>query len=379
MPFSIALQPTQLLLLKAATLPPEAALPHWQAYRRAQGLDHFVPTNPTLLHRVFDAVDWESQRLMPMIYRNLEHTDDRLIPHLRGFYRNTWVKNQQHVVMLQELVQFLHEVDIPSLVLKGVPLSLLYYGNMGVRMMSDLDILVPTHLADEAIQRVQQPPVSRSVSQFETRHRSQLHATHTWDQRGVDMDLHWNLMSQHNYATADEPFWRDRQSLALPNGLTVDTLSDTHHLFHILAHGSPVWYSKDPPLRWITDSLAICRNPNSHIDWSELSAQSHRFRMTLPVQKGLRFLAETFDLALPDEATRWLRTAPTTRTERIYYAVQAHRSEHLWRKTLNYLVYKPLAYYLFRRGKPGPWFGSWLLGQVRMRYDLKNHDLPFPM
>lgn len=370
------LLPDQQRLLKAAVLPPEAALPHWQAYRQARGAANFSPTDASLLPRLFDPVNWESQRLMPLIYRNLEHTGDALIPHLRGIYRYTWMKNQRHLLKMRHVVGQFNEVGIESMMLKGIPLTLHYYADAGVRLMGDLDVMVPAHQAEQAFACIQQPPLHLRVSRFETRNRAVLHALHGWDAEGIDVDLHWHLLPQHCYATADTPFWQDRQPLSLPGGTPAYMLSATHQLFHVLVHGSPVFH-KTQLLRWIPDSLVICRRAETTIDWAELAELARQYGFVIPVRGSLQLLVNEFGLMLPDSMARWLREARPSPGEQTYYGLLAAKPSNSASKAYRYAQKQQLAYTLFRQGKPGFSRIEWLYRQARMRYDWRNHDLPY--
>ena len=313
---------------------------------------------------------------MPMIYRNLEHTGDALIPHLRGIYRYTWMKNQRHLLMMQQVVRQFNDAGIKSMMLKGIPLTLHYYADAGVRLMGDLDVMVPLQQAEQALTLIQQPPLNLRVSQYETRHREVLHAMHGWDTAGIDVDLHWHLLSQHSYAKADVPFWQDPQPLPLPDGTAAYMLSATHQLFHVLVHGSPVFYPTQQ-LRWIPDSLVICRRAGDAIDWTELTELARQYRFTVPIQLSLQLLATEFGLALPDPVTRWLREARPLAGEQAYYALMALTSSNSVSKAYRYLRKQQLAYTLFQKGKSGFSRMQWTYRQVRMRYDWRNHDLPY--
>ncbi|KAB7732666.1 hypothetical protein F5984_01575 [Rudanella paleaurantiibacter] len=372
------LLPDQQLLLKAAVLPAAEALPYWQAYRQARGVGRFSPTDQSLLPRLFDPVDWESQRLMPLIYRNLEPTGDALVPHLRGIYRYTWMKNQRHLLKMQQVVRVFNEAGIESMMLKGIPLTLHYYADAGVRMMGDLDVMVPFEQATQAIACIQRPPLNLRVSQYETRHRDTIHAMHGWDADKIDVDLHWHLLSQHAYPSADAPFWNNRQTITLPDSTPAYMLSATHQLFHVLAHGSPLFHATTTPiLRWIPDSLAVCRRADPTIDWTELAELARQYGLTAPIQLGLRLLTDEFGLALPDSVHRWLHDARPSATEQTYYSLLPVKSSNMLSKAYRYIRKQQLAYNLFRKGKPGPSQIRWMYKQARMRYDWKNHDLPY--
>ncbi len=359
------LRPAQILLLKAALFPPDEALTHWLQWRAGQQFDQLPPTTDNLLPALFDPLDVDSQRLMPLVYRNLEHTGDPLVAHLRGIYRYTWLNNQRFRLGMQTVLAELDRAGIDAMLLKGLPLSLRYYGDLGVRMMSDLDVMVPTDRADEAIRLFQQPPLNLNVTPFEYKFRHLLHAAHFWTADGVDIDLHWNLLYQHAYADADGPFWAGRQAIDLPNGQRAYTLSPTHQLFHNLVHGF-IWGTQ-APIRWIADSYVIYQQPGAAINWPDLLDLAARYGMTYPVRQGLRLLQAEFRLVLPAEVADRLEKMPLTDAERTYFALLAKKSPNVFRKTVRYLHKQRLAHQIFRRGKSGLSAGLYVAEQLRFR------------
>ena len=359
------LRPAQILLLKAALFPPHEALPYWEQWRGLQQFAELPATTENLLPALFDPLDVDSQRLMPLVYRNLEHTGDPLVAYLRGIYRYTWLNNQRFRLGMQTVLAELNRAGIDAMLLKGLPLSLRYYGDLGVRMMSDLDVMVPTNRADEALRLVQQPPLSLNVTPFEYKFRHLLHAAHCWTADGVDIDLHWNLLYQHAYADADGPFWAERQPIRLPNGQQAYTLSPTHQLFHNLVHGFA--WGLATPIRWVADSYVIYQQPDVIINWHDLLDLASRYGMTYPLRHGLRLLQAEFRLVLPPDVADRLETMPLPPAERNYYTLLAKKSPDVLRKTVRYLQKQRLAHRIFRQGKPGMSAATFVLEQLRFR------------
>lgn len=369
------LKPDQTLLLKAALLPPSEALTYWQHWKKARSLDRLDTAAPDLLPAIFDPLDNDSQRLMPLVYRHLEKSGDPLIPHLRGIYRYTWMNNQRFMVKVQQVVGALQSAGIDTMVLKGIPLSLRYYGDMGVRLMSDLDVLVPTDCAADAIRVLSQKPLNLRWSEYEYKYRHLLHAMHLFDANKVDVDLHWNLMSQHAYAGADKPFWAAGEPLTLTPALTTHTLSPTHQLFHNLIHGFA--WGMTPAIRWVADSYVLYQQPGVAIDWHELLDLAQAFRLGFPVRQSLRLLQADFRLELPIDVVSRLNGLTLSAEEQTYFELLPRKTGNPLIKTVRYLEKHRLAHRLFRTDKPGPAMLPWLYGQLRFRLDWDKRDLPF--
>ncbi|QDK77989.1 nucleotidyltransferase family protein [Spirosoma sp. KCTC 42546] len=371
------IHPEQVLLLKAALFPANEALSCWQLWKKARRLDQSIATHENLLPSIFDPLDGDSQRLMPLVYRNLEKSGDPLIPHLRGIYRYTWMTNQRFLEKMKQVINTLHQAKIDTIVLKGIPLSLLYYKDMGVRLMYDLDVLVPTTEADQALQALLAAPLDLQSSKFEYTYRHLHHAMHLWDTRKVDVDLHWNVLSQHAYMGADTLFWASKQPLALTNSLFTNTLSPTHQLFHNFVHGFGWNTSLPPPIRWIADSYVIYTKPDSTINWHALLDMAEWFQLTYPIRQSLRLLQAEFQLALPADVHERLEKMPLSSVEKSYFTLVRKKSSNLVSKVIRGLKRNQLAYQLFRKGKPVPPISHWMYDQIRFRLDWPKRDLPY--
>ncbi len=361
-------------LLKAALLSPELALSYWQTWQHQQRICLSGDDDAQQVLRLISRIDRDSQRLLPLIYRNLLGASDAFIPHLRGLYRGTWLKNQKHLLKAQTLITSLQSAGIDVIMLKGIPLSMQYYGDMGVRMTSDIDLLVPTDCADKALQVLQNPVYGLQATAYETKHRRILHAMHLFDPNGVDVDLHWNLMYHHAYPGADIPFWADKQPITLPNGTVSYTLSPTHQVFHNLVHG--FHWGQSPAIRWIPDTCVICLNKTA-VDWPALIDLSEQYNMRIPVQQGLQLLMAEFGLIVPDAVRDRLNTLSVSAAEQTYIALLSRSSSNALSKSIRYVRKNELAYRLFRRGKSGLSLSQYLWDHLQFRIDWKKRDLPF--
>lgn len=145
----LGIREDQIWLLKAALFDSEEALPFWNRWKAHWQLES-IPKE-AINYSLFVKVDDESRRILPMVYRNLEQTQDSLLSALREAYRNTWMRNQKLLHRAQQVVSACNEAGIPNMLLKGIPMSLHYSKDMGVRPMGDVDVLVPWNKVEEAI------------------------------------------------------------------------------------------------------------------------------------------------------------------------------------------------------------------------------------
>ncbi|HEV7348080.1 nucleotidyltransferase family protein [Telluribacter sp.] len=307
--------PAQLLLLKAAVFPAEKAAGYWQQWKACHQLtDSDLLQDKEILSRIFDPLDRGSHRLMPLVYRNLEKSGDPIIKRMRGMYRHSWMRNQQHLYRIKEITRLLHEAGIETMLIKGLAMSLLYYRDLGVRYMNDIDLLVPFEKHEEALKVLLTSKLNLKIGAFDYYMKPYYHASHLYSEDGYDLDLHHHLLMYNRNKTADVPFWQNSLSLDPEYGIPSSVLSPTHQLFHNLIHGN--FPDFDSPMRWVADCYVIYTQ--HAIDWEEVLQLAVDLRLVWPVREGLRLLTREFDLVLPEAVQHRLQSLEMETSEAVY-------------------------------------------------------------
>lgn len=295
--------PMQELVLRAALLEGQPARDAWQQFCDREGLDN---------------LDQGSFRTLPMVYRNLarQAPDHPLLGMLRGVHRRAWFETKTLFRNMLPAVRLLREEGVPLLLLKGAPLATLYYRDLGLRPMQDLDVLVPEDRAAEAIGLLEargfvRLTVSpRRISPEYLRFRHSIGFRHA---EAGELDLHWHVTWQGCYPGADESFW----SAAVPldfEGVPVLALCPTDQLLHVMVHG--VLLNAVPPMRWVTDAFQVIRE-GGDIDWDRMLAMGRRLRVLLPLRDSLKYLVEKFEAPVPPSVLAALCAHRPSRTERL--------------------------------------------------------------
>jgi len=286
----------QLLVLHAALDERSAALAAWQRWR--DSVD-------------FDAVDHGSTRLLPLVYRNLgaDSLDAEVAGRLKGLYRRSWSHNQLIFRRAAEAIDLLEAAGIETLVTKGASLALLSYGDVGVRPMDDVDVLVPIERTRDAI-------AALSAGGWSPEHDdppawTQVH--HSLGFAGPDsgnVDLHWFSLWQ---PARDDELWRASVALEL-GGAATRAPCATDQLLLACVHGTP--WSPLPPFRWIADAVTVIRAGGADLDWDRVVAEAERRRLTVATGAALAYLGEEFGAAAPEDVVARLQAAPASRHER---------------------------------------------------------------
>lgn len=295
---------TQEQLLRAALLDGDAALEAWRGW---VGEPH--PAEDENL----------AFQVLPLAYRNIHRLDPGAegLDLAKGVYRYVWVKNQVLIRVGARAIEALQEAGIDVLVLKGAALSLLNYRDLGLRLMADIDLLVPRDSALRALatmRRMLRPkePALDSDERVLVEHGS------SWiDEGGNAVDLHWYSLWQ---SSPDDDFWDAAVPIEV-DGVASLALAPTDQLLHVCAHGAS-WHP-ELALRWVLDAVTVIRS--GEIDWNRLVSQARSRELTNTLADGLGYLRSGFEVEIPGEVLTELSESPTSLTCRVARRGMTHR------------------------------------------------------
>jgi hypothetical protein len=304
-----------------------------------------------------DALDYGSQRLLPLLYRRLRHlgVESAHAGKFKGAYRQALYRNTITLRHAVDALRVLRSAGIDALVLKGVAMVAVYYRELGVRPMSDFDILVRPEGVRRVIEVLEGKRWSRRRGPPFTDGFFTVH--YGWPFRhvsGAELDLHWYLLDQSCAPDADAELWPAARAVEV-GGYPVRVLNPADQLLHVCVHGAE--WDRVPNLRWVADAVVILKQSADDVDWSRLVSQAKRHGVVVPMQATLGYLRDRFDAPVPDRALRELRAAPTTSQQRM---------EFRWRaappRRLHPLLKVWFGYLRDRQAWPesaGPWFVAW--------------------
>lgn len=298
----------QKLLLRAALMDPEQSALAWDRVRPTFDLD-----DP----------DHASQALLPLVYRQLDRLgiDDPGLAKLRGIYRRTWYMNQLLLDRLKGTLQAVEDGGGDPLVVSSWELPLRYYGDLGLRSVAALHLLVrPDRVARSARALADQGwttgPFDPSKAVIGNRHNARYQRAD-----GDRCILYWRLFhefSDPGRGIEPDDLWERPIDLEL-RGVPARALSPTDELLNVCVGGArpSTW----PTVIWVADAIAVLHAPDSAIDWERLVRQARRLRAALRVHDALSFLRHELDAPVPGDVLAELRETHISRRE-----VLAHRA-----------------------------------------------------
>ncbi len=296
-------------------------------------------------------IGYASFRMLPLLYQNLKKNriDDTLMPRLKGIYRKSWSENHLLFYRAGNILDRLHHEGIKTLVLKGIPLTILYYKNFGVRPMSDMDILIPSSDVRRTIELLQQwgwRLYNPQYLEFNLKYgRSATFADHEKN----ELDLHWYPVFEVHNRITEEDFWKNAVPLEV-GGIRTLSFSATDIFFHTIVHG--LRYNPEPPFRWVADAVYILNSAGSSMDWERLLHHTKKFRVTLYMKDAVHYLTETFHVRFPEPFLKTLKNIPVTSIDRLVFR-HAQKYGDKEPETLYQKVYSLYAAYMRQTSKTG--------------------------
>jgi hypothetical protein len=302
--------PLQRSLLRVAFLERDGAVEEWRMLRRALVLD--------------DIWDPETHRLLPLVYRRLAQlgVEDPQLPRLKGLHRHAWYQNQLNLSRVAPFLERLEGAGIRTMVIKGVPLALRFYGDLGSRPMNDVDVLVPTDRMADALRLLEQDgwrshrdgrhPAEKLTAEFSLiSHHSRIVTAPD----GFYVDLHWHLREQFvvpgQEMTSSDDFWAAAEPIDI-GGVPTHTLCATDLFLHAIIHG--LVSQRDAQARWAADAMVLIGHPGA-VDWERLIEQAEKRRLVLILRAALDYLVEHLCAGVPGAVLARLDRAPSTRDD----------------------------------------------------------------
>ena len=291
--------PAQALLLKAACTPANVACDFWKQWRAENELASSGAA---------------SVRLLPWIYLRREElgvsAEDASA--LESLYRFAWMTNQRFTNSALTVLETLEHHHIPVLLLKGLPLLVEAYKDIGGRYMEDFDIMLHEEDVERAVAALAEfgwePTRTSAFSEPARRWRHSEEVRHV---SGPSCDIHWRLLCRPNEPVDEEPLWASCRTILLRDR-PVLTLSPEHMLVHGLVHGFS--WERIPAIRWILDTHLLLRRHTPN--WRHVVAEAARREVTLLVADAIAVYDEILPGEIPAQVRRDLVEQPVSDKQR---------------------------------------------------------------
>ena len=254
------------------------------------------------------------------IVRDKELVPPRIEEELKLTYYVTARQNLVRLHHLDQVIGRLNEQSIPGIFLKGATLAETVYGNIALRPMVDVDILV----RDQDLMRVLDALDSLGYQRDKNQSFSALNDVHaneiTVRKPGIResaIEIHWSLFWFPYYQQTVPMcwFWESRRPITLREmpafalGLEAQIIHACGHLLHHQAAGD------EYRLLWLYDIASLIARYHREIDWDLVLTYGLRFNLVLAIRPVLLTIHKLLEPPIPQSVLDEIRDLQPTDTE----------------------------------------------------------------
>jgi len=312
-----------------------------------------------------------SHRLTNHVYRKLLTASSTPTELIQKFKLE--VRQNQHRALLQlqsllALQQLLQRHNIPALFLKGLLLSQQLYGDISLRQVRDIDLLVAKDTVmsvDKLLRDHGYQPFEHELNQkyltpllFTYKDTAYLDPTHN-----TIIELHWYLDNPYTFNVPFTQLWQDRRIMQLSNH-DFNTLSAEDEWLYLCNHGSRhAWFR----LHWLYD---IAQHPQAlATPKKSLQEKAKQYGVNKHLDLAFFMLKNYFPKVCPPDhpiknrPSQFMQTTVLRQIELCHAPLEnSNVSTTLNFDQLRYVVFS----YLIYRGLRNKWYT--LSNQVRLKY-----------
>jgi hypothetical protein len=212
---------------------------------------------------------------------------------LREIYLNTVATNMRFQHELSKRLKILKDNDIPVIVLKGTHLGEVAYGNIGLRAMCDVDLLVRKNDLSKVQRRLMETgyyPYNNSLP----------------------LDVHWSI--EHNIVPPlpidEEKLWARAEASSIA-GVEVLVLSPEDLLLHLCIHLSFHHLFGFAGVRTLCDIRQTIQHYKIRIDWNVVHDRAREWRVGKAIYLALLLAKELVSAEVPDSILAALKSDDT--------------------------------------------------------------------
>ncbi len=289
---------------------------------------------------------WESllakarhERITPLIYRAVKE-DDRwpveFVEAAHQAYLQTAALSMLRSQELGSVLRCLGEAGIDVLVLKGMALAELVYGNLALRPMVDTDILLRKadlpHAIDALAGLGYAIDIDAADPAFVMAYENAITLSRP-DTRTWFLELHWTLFDSpfHQERLTDELLWEQPVRFDL-GGTAAAALQTELMLLHLCGH--LLLHHHGRGLLWWNDIAELLNRDGERLDWQLLIRLAEDAGLIAVLQRVLSELEREWYVSLPDGVADQLKALVPSEKERMVVELMADGEPRAGRRFL---------------------------------------------
>lgn len=251
-------------------------------------------------------------RLLPVINQTLMHWESSPVPvPVQAEIQRLTQQSMLRMLLLSgeicRITTACKQAELPFIFLKGPVLAQKLYGDLSLRISSDIDLLVPLKKLERAEYVLKEMGYEKTdyfstlLNDWKWRHH---HLTFYHPKSKVKVELHWRMHPGPGKEESFANLW-NRRAEAVMGKIRVPMLGNDDLFVFLTLHGTRHGWSR---LRWLHDIHYLCA---LELDWEKIKKL---LGPHLPAGAAALLLTERFFLTrLPKEAENWDTTGKSLR------------------------------------------------------------------
>ncbi|MHB8882561.1 MAG: nucleotidyltransferase domain-containing protein [Thermodesulfovibrionales bacterium] len=253
-------------------------------------------------------------RVTPLLYHYLSASASAgLIPGpvlelMRKAYYLTLARNMLLFSGLKKALAALKQAGIPAVLLKGSHLALAVYKDIGLRPMSDLDLLLRSSDLEQAVPVLAEAGFT-SAGRFFIADQVPVHQhlTPLQNKEGAVLELHWNISNPlASHPIKPEELWA-RAEAGQVDGMDLLLLCPEDLLIHICLHAGRHRFNFG--LAPLCDIAEILTRHGDTLDWERLCLTARKWQATRTVYLCLLLARDLLGAAVSEALLERFRPA----------------------------------------------------------------------
>ena len=281
-------------------------------------LRHNPPDTQRAFLKGLSAAEWrdtcacaKNHALTPNLFHALKPFEsdlfiaEKIWAKLRGDYFKSAARNVRFYKKLEEILLALNQENISVALLKGIHLAEYVYGNLALRGMADIDILVKEQdltQADVLLQASGAQPLT--LGNRQQKGDSGKHFSYVFDADGIHVELHWKPISG-NFAEMDT-LW-SRMVTAQAGAVKALVLSPEDLLTHLCLHSAE--HLHELRLRMVYDLATILSRYGDAFNWSRTMKVIKEWEAETACYAFLSLTRDFFGTHVPEEVLLELKSS----------------------------------------------------------------------
>jgi hypothetical protein len=262
--------------------------------------------------------------IQPLLYWNLDKIDTRknvpveIMAILKKVYYRNVLRNMSIYDQLGIVLNAFKDAGIDVIVLKGAFLAEIVYGNIGLRSLNDVDLLIEKEDLHKVNKELAQ--LRYDVPVYPTKLHEKLVDQLAFDKeihyinhvKNILIDIHWDITPSDSFFQIDiRKFWENAQSVKIAGVQTLMLAPEDllqHLCLHLNKHIDD--NSSVPPFQFkgFCDIAEVIRHYDKNINWNYLVQNSKNYRIEKQMYQGLYIVNKFFGAFVPIDVLRDLKT-----------------------------------------------------------------------